>query len=84
MDGAVDPSIESAPPSAAEMTQVGASPPPGAERPKHRAPRTTRVRRRVTTAGVPGTDPAPAGEPPRHVAGENDEQLRRDVPPHWA
>ena len=42
-----------------------------------------RRRRRVTTQPVPGSDPAPAPEPPRHRAGENDDQLRRDVPPHW-
>lgn len=44
---------------------------------------TARRRRRVTTQPVPGSDPAPAPEPPRHRAGENDDQLRRDVPPHW-
>ncbi|WP_065961896.1 hypothetical protein [Curtobacterium sp. UCD-KPL2560] len=43
----------------------------------------TRPRRRVTTQPVPGSDPAPAPEPPRHRAGENDDQLLRDVPPHW-
>lgn len=44
---------------------------------------TARPRRRVTTQPVPGSDPAPAPEPPRHRTGENDDQLRRDVPPHW-
>ncbi|MGN8049675.1 hypothetical protein ACTJKO_08270 [Curtobacterium sp. 22159] len=42
-----------------------------------------RARRRVTTQPVPGSDPAPAPEPARHREGENDDQLRRDVPPHW-
>lgn len=44
---------------------------------------TTRRRRRVTTQPVPGSDPTPAPEPPRHRTGENDAQLLRDVPPHW-
>jgi hypothetical protein len=39
--------------------------------------------RRVSTDPVPGSDPAPAPEPPRHASGENDRQLRDDVPPHW-
>ena len=39
--------------------------------------------RRVVTDPVPGSDPAPAPEPPRHSSGENDRQLREDVPPHW-
>lgn len=43
----------------------------------------TRVRRRITTQQVPGSDPHPAPEPRRHRPGENDEQLKRDVPPHW-
>lgn len=42
-----------------------------------------RRRRRVTTQPVPGYDPAPSPEPARHRDGENDDQLRRDVPPHW-
>lgn len=42
-----------------------------------------RIRRRVTTEPVPGTDPHPDPEPRRHASGENDEQLKRDVPPHW-
>ncbi|MEX1078410.1 MAG: hypothetical protein WED09_04810 [Homoserinimonas sp.] len=42
-----------------------------------------RIRRRVTTDPVPGTDPQPSPEPRRHPSGENDEQLQRDVPPHW-
>ena len=53
------------------------------ERPKHRAARVPRQRRRVTTDAVPGTDPAPANEPPRHIASENDDRLRADKPPHW-
>ncbi|MBM7802843.1 hypothetical protein JOE58_002094 [Curtobacterium luteum] len=44
---------------------------------------TPRRRRRVTTQPVPGYDPAAPPEPARHRDGENDEQLRRDVPPHW-
>ncbi|MET4098126.1 hypothetical protein ABIB37_000363 [Agrococcus sp. UYP10] len=37
--------------------------------------------RRVSTEPTPGY----TGEPPveRHQSSENDEQLRRDVPPHW-
>lgn len=42
-----------------------------------------RPRRRVTTQPVPGYVPSPAPEPARHRDGENDDQLRRDVPPHW-
>ncbi|SOC88909.1 hypothetical protein SAMN05660766_2624 [Curtobacterium sp. 314Chir4.1] len=42
-----------------------------------------RRRRRVTTQPVPGYDPAAPAEPARHRDGENDDQLRRDVPPHW-
>lgn len=44
------------------------------------SPRRTR---RVTTAPVPGYDPAAPPEPARHRDGENDAQLLRDVPPHW-
>ncbi|MET3451937.1 hypothetical protein ABIC61_002209 [Curtobacterium sp. 1544] len=44
---------------------------------------TGRRRRRVTTQPVPGYDPAAPAEPARHRDGENDDQLRRDVPPHW-
>jgi hypothetical protein len=42
-----------------------------------------RHRRRVTTDPPAGSDPAPAPEPPRHASTENDEQLKRDKPPHW-
>jgi hypothetical protein len=42
-----------------------------------------RKHRRVTTKAVPGTDPEPQKEPPRHPGGENDERLRQDKPPHW-
>lgn len=42
-----------------------------------------RCRRRVTTQPVAGYDPTPPPEPARHRDGENDDQLRRDVPPHW-
>ncbi|PYY40642.1 hypothetical protein DEJ03_16255 [Curtobacterium sp. MCLR17_043] len=42
-----------------------------------------RRRRRVTTQPVAGYDPTPPPEPARHRDGENDDQLRRDVPPHW-
>ena len=40
--------------------------------------------RRVTTEVPAGSDPTPAPEPPRHASTENDEQLKRDIPPHWA
>jgi len=39
--------------------------------------------RRVTTAPPEGSDPTPAPEPARHASTENDEQLKRDKPPHW-
>jgi hypothetical protein len=42
-----------------------------------------RRHRRVRTEAVPGSDPAPQPEPPRHSTGENDERLRGDVPPHY-
>lgn len=45
--------------------------------------RPRRRNRRVRTEPVPGTDPNPTPEPSRHGEGENDEQLKRDVPPHW-
>jgi hypothetical protein len=42
-----------------------------------------RKRRRVTTAPPDGSDPHPTAEPDRHLANENDEQLKGDKPPHW-
>ena len=42
-----------------------------------------RKHRRVKTQAVPGSDPAPQPEPPRHSSNENDERLRADKPPHW-
>lgn len=39
--------------------------------------------RRVRTVPPEGSDPHPEPEPKRHVSTENDEQLKRDVPPHW-
>ena len=51
--------------------------------PPVRSAGTARVRRRVTTQPVPGSDPAPAPEPPRHGDGENDQRLLRERPPHW-
>jgi hypothetical protein len=48
-----------------------------------RPPRPRRVRRRVTTDGPPGTDPAPSSEPPRHAHDENDLRLRDEKPPHY-
>jgi hypothetical protein len=53
-----------------------------AEHPDGEEPR-RRKHRRVTTKAVPGTDPEPQKEPPRHEGGENDERLRQDKPPHW-
>jgi len=44
----------------------------------------SRRSRRVTTDAPEGSDPNPVQEPPRHRAEENDEQLKRDVPPHWS
>jgi hypothetical protein len=45
--------------------------------------RRKRVRRRVTTQPVPGSDPTPQKEPPRYTEDENDFRLRQDKPPHW-
>jgi hypothetical protein len=50
-----------------------------------------RRNRRAQRAGAPGADPTPqlrpdpAGEDTDHTPsfGSNDEQLRRDVPPHY-
>jgi hypothetical protein len=42
-----------------------------------------RAHRRVKTTPVPGSDPTPQKEPPRHSENENDERLKRDTPPHW-
>jgi hypothetical protein len=56
-----------------------------------------RRHRRVQRPGAPGTDPAPRVDPREGPAlppaapdsdnapswSSNDEQLRRDVPPHW-
>ncbi len=67
---------------------MSSSPPPssGADseraEPVKPAPR-KRVRRRVTTQPVPGSDPTPQKEPPRHTEDENDFRLRQDKPPHW-
>ncbi|HOY81352.1 MAG TPA: hypothetical protein PK282_03235 [Rhodoglobus sp.] len=47
------------------------------------SPRRTRGARRVTTPAPEGSDPSPAPEPSRHHVDENDEQLKRDKPPHW-
>jgi len=59
-----------------------ATPSDGATAPR-RTGGPTRSGRRVTTAAVPGSDPTPAPEPARHGAGENDDRLLRDRPPHW-
>lgn len=45
--------------------------------------RRKRKHRRVTTEPVPGSDPTPQPEPPRHSGGENDDRLKADKPPHW-
>ncbi|MGO4534368.1 hypothetical protein [Leifsonia sp. 2MCAF36] len=53
-----------------------------------------RPHRRVQRPGAPGSDPSPRTEPADSDAppadsdnaptwSSNDEQLRRDVPPHW-
>ncbi len=52
-----------------------------------------RKHRRVQRPGAPGTDPEPRVEPGEESPAvdsdnapswsSNDEQLRRDVPPHW-
>lgn len=59
--------------------------------PSHRAEQTVppepglraRHRRRVTTEPPAGSDPKPDPEVGGHAANENDEQLKRDKPPHW-
>ena len=38
---------------------------------------------RASTPPPHGSDPNPSPEPPRHTVADNDEQLRRDKPPHW-
>ncbi|MFT4123117.1 MAG: hypothetical protein QM635_04715 [Microbacteriaceae bacterium] len=40
--------------------------------------------RRAGTEPPPGSDPHPEPEPRRHAVTDNDERMRRDVPPHWA
>lgn len=47
------------------------------------APKRRRKHRRVRTEPVPGSDPNPQPEPPRHADDENDDRLRADKPPHW-
>lgn len=47
------------------------------------ARRPKRKHRRVRTPAVPGSDPNPQPEPPRHAENENDERLKADKPPHW-
>lgn len=67
-------------PAPADAAAVAAADVPAAGEPAQ--PR-RRKHRRVRTEPVPGSDPNPAPETPRHTSGENDEQLKRDVPPHW-
>lgn len=45
--------------------------------------RAVRRPRRATTPPPAGSDPTPTPEPSRHSGTENDEQLKRDKPPHW-
>ena len=42
-----------------------------------------RGRRRATTQPVPGSDPSPAPEAPRHTLTENDARLNAEKPPHY-
>ncbi|MDR6572433.1 hypothetical protein J2X60_001069 [Curtobacterium sp. 320] len=70
----------------ADDPSSAAPPVPGAAQdrePDDRPGGAARPRRRVTTQPVPGYDPVAQPEPARHRDGENDDQLRRDVPPHW-
>ncbi|MFJ2978289.1 MULTISPECIES: hypothetical protein [unclassified Curtobacterium] len=70
----------------ADDASSAAPPVPGAahdREPDDRPGGAARPRRRVTTQPVPGYDPVAPPEPARHRDGENDDQLRRDVPPHW-
>ncbi|WP_213813622.1 hypothetical protein [Glaciihabitans sp. dw_435] len=46
-------------------------------------PPARRSRRRVTTQPVPGSDPNPAPEAPRHTLEENDDRLKAEKPPHY-
>ena len=65
--------------SAVPVSAVPAEAVPASEAPARRP----RVRRRVTTEAVPGTDPNPLPEPTRHASTENDDRLQADKPPHW-
>lgn len=58
-------------------------PPVGPNPAPERTGGSVRRSRRVTTQPVPGSDPSPAPEPPRHDRGENDARLLGDRPPHW-
>ena len=53
--------------------------PPAGQGAAHRP----RIRRRVRTEPVPGSDPTPEPEPSKHSVDENDERLKLDKPPHW-
>jgi hypothetical protein len=55
--------------------QPGVSVPAPAARPRRH--------RRVRTEPVPGSDPTPMPEPPRHASDENDARLNADKPPHY-
>jgi hypothetical protein len=37
----------------------------------------------VTTTPPTGSDPSPQREGPRHALTDNDEQLKREKPPHY-
>ncbi|PZE81709.1 hypothetical protein [Curtobacterium sp. MCBD17_032] len=69
--------------SAAETPTTGPVTPPDVVPSSTRPGGAIRSGRRVTTRPVPGSDPTPAPEPARHAAGENDDRLLRDRPPHW-
>ena len=56
---------------------------PGLEDERKRERKHQRKHRRVKTDPVPGSDPNPQPEPPRHSDSENDERLKADKPPHW-
>ncbi|MBC7590137.1 MAG: hypothetical protein H7226_03705 [Salinibacterium sp.] len=74
--GAAEPAEGDGESADAESAEGAAEPHPAVLTPRIR-------RRRASTQPPPGSDPTPLPEPARHATTENDEQLRRDKPPHW-
>ena len=80
-DEAGPPADEAGPPARKAEPPEGEAELPADEDPAVLTPRIHR--RRASTQPPSGSDPTPSPEPARHAANENDEQLRRDKPPHW-